>query len=111
VAQYFDLFTGYPFRYLYDESQEVARAYKAACTPEFYLADANLKLFYHGQFDNSRPSNDVLVTGRSEDVFHMRDVQAYQTVILGHIYLPSSPLGSCSACCQCETSQVATLFL
>ncbi|DBB12909.1 hypothetical protein WJX82_002719 [Trebouxia sp. C0006] len=54
---------GYPFRYLYNESQEVARAYKAACTPEFYLADANLKLFYHGQFDESRPSNGVLVTG------------------------------------------------
>lgn len=54
---------GYPFRYLYDESQEVAQAYKAACTPEFYLADANLKLFYHGQFDKSRPSNDQSVTG------------------------------------------------
>ncbi|KAL0034488.1 hypothetical protein WJX79_005181 [Trebouxia sp. C0005] len=54
---------GYPFTYLYDESQEVARAYKAACTPEFYLADGNLKLFYHGQFDKSRPSNDVFVTG------------------------------------------------
>ena len=57
-----------PFQ-MYDESQEVARAYKAACTPEFYLADANLKLFYHGQFDESRPSNGVLVTGRSKDVF------------------------------------------
>ena len=69
VAQRFDLYTGYSFRYLYDESQEVARAYKAACTPEFYLVNANLKLFYHGQFDESRPSNGVLVTGRSTDVF------------------------------------------
>ena len=56
---------GYPFHYLYDESQEVAKAYKAACTPEFYLADGNLKLVYHGQFDGSRPSNDVPVTGRA----------------------------------------------
>lgn len=58
-------YLGYPFHYLYDESQEVAKAYKAACTPEFYLADGNLNLVYHGQFDGSRPSNDVPVTGRA----------------------------------------------
>lgn len=57
---------GYPFKYLYDESQDVAKAYKAACTPEFYLADADLKLFYHGQFDGSRPKSDTPVTG--EDI-------------------------------------------
>ena len=50
---------------MYDESQDVAKAYKAACTPEFYLADADLKLFYHGQFDGSRPKSDTPVTGES----------------------------------------------
>lgn len=46
---------GYTFPYLYDESQEVARAYEAACTPEFYLFDQDLKLVYRGRLDNSRP--------------------------------------------------------
>lgn len=59
--------TGYPFPYLYDESQEVAKAYKAACTPEFYVfaADTNqeYKLAYHGQFDSARPGNGKPVTG------------------------------------------------
>jgi len=54
---------GYSFPYLYDESQEVAKAYEAACTPDFYLFDANLKLVYRGQFDDSRPGNDIPVTG------------------------------------------------
>ncbi|MCK0134628.1 thioredoxin family protein [Arenibacter sp. S6351L] len=53
----------YTFPYLYDESQEVAKAYDAACTPDFYLFDANLKLVYRGQFDNSRPGNGIPVTG------------------------------------------------
>ena len=53
----------YTFPYLYDESQEVAKAYNAACTPDFYLFDANLKLVYRGQFDNSRPGNGIPVTG------------------------------------------------
>jgi peroxiredoxin len=54
---------GYPFPYLYDESQDVARAYKAACTPDFYIFDDNLKLVYRGQLDDSRPSSDIPVTG------------------------------------------------
>jgi len=54
----------YPFPYLYDESQEIAKAYDAACTPDFYVFDGNLKLVYRGQFDDSRPSNDIPVTGR-----------------------------------------------
>jgi|TARA_R110000744_G_scaffold342090_3_gene447233 peroxiredoxin len=53
----------YTFPYLYDESQEVAKAYNAACTPDFYLFDTNLKLVYRGQFDNSRPGNGIPVTG------------------------------------------------
>jgi len=54
---------GFKFPYLYDESQQVARAYKAACTPDIYLFDRDLKLAYRGQFDGSRPANDVPVTG------------------------------------------------
>lgn len=54
----------YPFPYLYDESQEVARAYRAACTPDFYVFDKNLKLVYRGQMDGSRPGNNIPVTGR-----------------------------------------------
>ena len=54
---------GYTFPYLYDESQEVAKAYRAACTPDFFLFDREHKLAYRGQFDGSRPGNDVPVTG------------------------------------------------
>jgi len=54
---------GYTFPYLYDESQEVAKAYGAACTPDFFLFDRARKLVYRGQFDASRPSNRVPVTG------------------------------------------------
>ncbi len=54
----------YPFPYLFDETQEVAKAYQAACTPDFYLFDADLKLIYRGQLDNSRPGNSIIVTGR-----------------------------------------------
>ena len=53
----------YPFPYLYDETQEVAKAYKAACTPDIYLFDAVLKAVYHGQLDNSRPGNGIVVSG------------------------------------------------
>ncbi len=55
---------GYSFPYLYDESQEVARAYDAACTPDIYIFDKNLKLAYRGQLDDSRPGNGVPVTGK-----------------------------------------------
>ena len=54
---------GYCFPYLYDESQDVARAYQAACTPDIYLFDSNRKLVYRGQFDDSRPGNGRPVTG------------------------------------------------
>ncbi len=53
----------FPFPYLYDETQEVAKAYKAACTPDFFLFDRDLELFYRGQFDDSRPGNGKPVTG------------------------------------------------
>ncbi|UUO05842.1 thioredoxin family protein [Blastopirellula sp. J2-11] len=54
---------GYTFPYLYDESQEVAKAYKAACTPDFFVFDKDQKLAYRGQFDASRPGNEIPVTG------------------------------------------------
>lgn len=55
---------GYTFPYLFDETQEVARAYQAACTPDFFLFDGDRKLVYRGQFDASRPGNDEPITGR-----------------------------------------------
>lgn len=54
----------YPFPYLYDETQEVAKAYKAACTPDLFLFNEKHELVYRGQFDSSRPGNDKPVTGK-----------------------------------------------
>ncbi|MEE1962942.1 Peroxiredoxin [Flagellimonas taeanensis] len=54
---------GYSFPYLYDETQEVARAYDAACTPDLYLFDPDLKLVYRGQLDDSRPGNGIPLSG------------------------------------------------
>ena len=54
---------GYPFPYLFDETQEVAKAYRAACTPDFYLFDKSHRLVYRGQLDKSRPDSGVPVTG------------------------------------------------
>ncbi len=53
----------YPFPYLYDESQEVAHAFDAACTPDFYVFDQNLILVYRGRLDDSRPHSGIPVTG------------------------------------------------
>jgi len=53
----------FPFPYLYDKHQEVAKAYDAACTPDFYVFDGDMKLTYRGRFDESRPGNSVPVTG------------------------------------------------
>lgn len=54
----------YPFPYLYDESQEAAKAYDAACTPDFYLFDQDLKLIYRGRLDEAKPKNDIPLTGK-----------------------------------------------
>jgi len=54
---------GYTFPYLFDEDQEVAKAYKAACTPDFFLFDGDLSLVYRGQFDDSRPDSGIPITG------------------------------------------------
>ena len=55
---------GYPFPYLYDETQKVAKAYSAACTPDFFLFDKDQKLVYRGQFDDSRPQSGIPITGK-----------------------------------------------
>lgn len=57
---------GYSFPYLFDETQQVASQYKAACTPDFFLFDAEHKLYYRGQFDNARPNSDIKASG--EDI-------------------------------------------
>ena len=54
----------YPFPYLYDESQNVARAFDAACTPDFYVFDQELKLAYRGRIDDSRPGNKIPLSGK-----------------------------------------------
>jgi peroxiredoxin len=66
---------GYTFPYLFDETQEVAKAYRAACTPDLFLFDGGRKLVYRGQFDDSRPGNDVPVTGK--------DLRAAVDAVLG----------------------------
>ncbi len=62
---------GYGFPYLFDESQAVAKAYKAACTPDLFLFDADHTLYYRGQFDDARPRNNAAVTG--DDLRHALD--------------------------------------
>jgi peroxiredoxin len=61
----------YPFPYLYDDSQEVAKAFDAACTPDFFIYDKDLQLVYRGQLDDSRPGNEIPVTGK--DIRHALD--------------------------------------
>ena len=79
---------GFVFPYLYDETQEVAKAYKAACTPDFFLFDENFKLAYRGQFDSSRPGNSIPVTGEDlrfaiGQLLHGKHVPADQTASIG----------------------------
>ena len=61
----------YPFPYLYDETQETAKAYDAACTPDFFIYNKNRELVYRGQLDDSRPGNEIPVTGK--DIRHALD--------------------------------------
>jgi peroxiredoxin len=79
---------GYTFPYLYDEDQEAAKAYHAACTPDFFLFDAKRSLVYRGQLDDSRPSNGKPVTGRDlraalEAVLAGQPVDAAQVPSIG----------------------------
>ncbi len=77
---------GYTFPYLYDESQAVAKAYRAACTPDFFLFDQNRLLVYRGQFDESRPGKSVAVTGR--------DLRAAANAVLSHSALSGEQIPS-----------------
>ncbi len=79
---------GFTFPYLYDESQAVAKAYRAACTPDFFLFDKERTLVYRGQMDDSRPGNDIPVTGLDlikamDAVLAGRDVNAEQKPSMG----------------------------
>ena len=79
---------GYTFPYLYDESQETAKAYRAACTPDFFLFDADQKLIYRGQLDESRPGNSIPVTGIDlrkplDDLLDGKPISEVQTPSMG----------------------------
>lgn len=78
----------YPFPYLFDESQNVARQYDAACTPDIFVYDGNLSLVYRGQFDDARPGNGKQVTGASlraalDDIIAGKAVSAQQIPSIG----------------------------
>lgn len=77
---------GYTFPYLFDETQEVAKAYRAACTPDFFLFDKDRKLAYRGQFDDSRPGNEIPVTGK--------DLRAAADATLSAVPLPEEQRSS-----------------
>ena len=79
---------GYIFPYLYDETQSVAKGYRAACTPDFYLFDQGQRLVYRGQMDDSRPGNGIPVTGKDlraalDAVFAGKPVSPDQKVSIG----------------------------
>jgi thiol-disulfide isomerase/thioredoxin len=79
---------GLAMTYLYDETQQIAKAYDAACTPDFFLYDGNLKLVYRGQFDGSRPGNEVPVTGKDlrsamDNLLAGKSISTEQTASLG----------------------------
>jgi peroxiredoxin len=73
---------GYIFPYLYDTSQQVAKAYKAACTPDFYVFDDQLKLVYRGQLDDSRPGNGKPIDG--SDIRNTLDALLHKETISEH---------------------------
>ncbi len=80
--------SGFAFPYLFDETQEVARAYQAACTPDFYVFDREMKCVYRGRLDGARPKNDVPVTGKDlraalDNVLAGKPVSAEQLPSIG----------------------------
>ena len=77
---------GFEFPYLYDESQQVALAYRAACTPDFFLFDAAHRLVYRGQYDGARPGNGVAVDGR--------DLRQAVAALLGGSEIPAEQIPS-----------------
>jgi hypothetical protein len=93
---------GYTFPYLYDESQSVAKAYRAACTPDFFLFDRDQRLVYRGQFDDSRPKNGLPVTGS--------DLRAALDAVLAGRALPAAqkPSVGCSIKWKPQTASKST---
>ena len=79
----------FPFPYLYDKHQEVARAYDAACTPDFYVFDGDLKLTYRGRLDDSRPGNNIPLSGKD-----LRS--AIDATLLGEVIDPQYPSAGCN---------------
>ncbi len=77
---------GFEFPYLYDESQQIASAYRAACTPDFFLFDGDHRLVYRGQYDGARPGNDVAVDGS--------DMRAAVDALLGGDEIPAQQIPS-----------------
>lgn len=77
---------GFDFPYLYDESQQLAIAYQAACTPDFFLFDSSHRLVYRGQYDGSRPGNEVAVSGS--------DLKAAVTALLDDTEISSAQIPS-----------------
>ena len=77
---------GYTFPYLIDEDQAVAKQYRAACTPDFYIFDTDKKLVYRGQLDSSRPSNGIPVTGS--------DLRAALEAVLADTAVPADQIPS-----------------
>ena len=78
----------FPFSYLYDESQEIAKAYDAACTPDFSVFDSNMNCVYRGQMDSSRPGNDHPVNGEDmrkvlDYVLHSKEIDFEQIPSIG----------------------------
>ena len=78
----------YPFSYLYDETQEVAKAFRAACTPDFFVYDNEFKLIYRGQLDESRPGNNMPITGKDirsvfDCILNKRPVSKHQIPSIG----------------------------
>ncbi len=72
----------YPFPYLYDETQEVAKAYQAACTPDFSIYDADLKCIYRGQLDEARPQNEIPSDGK--------DIRSVLDALLSNARIPTN---------------------
>lgn len=93
---------GYSFPYLFDETQEVAKAYRAACTPDFFVFDGGQRLVYRGQFDSSRPGNGIPVTGR--------DLRTAVDAVLAGRPVPADQKPSIGCNIKWQTSQEPEYF-
>ena len=93
---------GYVFPYLYDATQDVAKAYRAACTPDFFLFDTEHRLVYRGQFDDSRPSNALPVTGK--------DLRAAIDAVLAGKAVPANQKPSIGCNIKWKTGQEPEYF-